>query len=470
MDTERHRLAQRIARLPDDRRRLLLDALAQKGIDFRDLPIVPAEAGGRRPLSFAQDRLWLIGQLGEDAALLHIVGGYRLSGPLDRPALARALAALSLRHEALRTGFGDDRDGVRARIDPAARVVLDEADLGALPEAEAEAALAALSAEEARRPFDLARAPLMRATLVRLGGERHVLLLTLHHLVADGRSVEILAHELAALYGGAGDLPPLPVQYTDYALWQRDSLAGGALDPQLAWWRDRLGTGDPLLALPLDRPRPAVQSFRGAARGLALDPAAVASLRTLAAAAGITPATVLLAGFAVLLHRLTGTHDLRVGVPAAGRTRPETEGVVGLFVNTLVIRIPVAGAQGFSGLLASVRDAMLDAQARQDLPFDRLVEALRPERGVSHAPLVQVVHSHRAPAPGPAGWPGLAAEAFGRETGAVQFDLVLETAEEPDGRIACTFGYARDLFQDATVARFASAYRSLLEQALAAPE
>ncbi|MCJ2127984.1 condensation domain-containing protein, partial [Methylobacterium sp. E-045] len=474
-------LSRRFGRLPADKRRLFLDALASRGIDFARLPIVACEeeAGPETvaPLSYAQERLWLIGRMGGDAALLHIAGGLELAGPLDRDALARALDALVARHPALRTGFRvggtDDVGAVTAAFVAAS---LRHVSLETEDPAFAEERLASLSREEARRPFDLAAPPLFRAVLVRMEAERHVLLLTMHHLVSDGRSVEILLADLMRLYAAGEDagvpvpsiLPPLPIAYADYARWQRDWLEAGELERQLGWWRDRLGATESVIPLPADRPRPAVQSFRGAAVDFAVDADVAARLESLARQAGATTAMVLLAILSLVLRRYTGEADLRIGVPVANRNRPETEGLVGLFVNTLAIRVVVDPGASVLDHVRAVRDAMVDAQGHQDLPFERLVEALQTRRTVSHTPVVQVMHSHRVEGPSRFTVGDLVVSPFGRGTGNVQFDLVLETVAEAGGALHGSFGYARDLFQRDTMERMRDGFLTLLRGAVEA--
>ncbi|WP_027171574.1 non-ribosomal peptide synthetase [Methylobacterium sp. 10] len=466
-------LSRRFARLPTDKRRVFLDALAARGIDFSRLPIVAGdeEAGGERvaPLSYAQERLWLIGRMGGDAALLHIAGGLDLAGPLDRGALARALDALVARHPALRTGFqSGETDEVEAVTAAIVATSLREVSLEAEDRTLAEERVASLSREEARRPFDLAAPPLLRAVLVRMEAERHVLLLTMHHLVSDGRSVEILLADLMRLYaaGEESGLPPLPIAYADYARWQRDWLEAGELERQLGWWRDRLGAAESVIPLPTDRPRPAVQSFRGAAVDFAVDADVAARLEILARQAGATTAMVLLAILSLVLRRYTGEADLRIGVPVANRNRPETEGLVGLFVNTLAIRVVVDPGASVLDHVRVVRDAMVDAQGHQDLPFERLVEALQTRRTVSHTPVVQVMHSHRVEGPSRFTVGDLVVSPFGRGTGNVQFDLVLETVAEAGGALRGSFGYARDLFQRDTMERMRDGFLTLLRGAV----
>uniref|UniRef100_UPI001481E943 condensation domain-containing protein n=1 Tax=Rhodomicrobium sp. R_RK_3 TaxID=2029567 RepID=UPI001481E943 len=435
--------------------------------------IVPAPRGERStqfPLSAAQARLWFLGQLGGSAAVYHIAGGLRLSGTLDETALRRALDRLVERHEALRTRMrrlpgGDAEQEVLS----AASVELAQADLSGFDDRERR--LAELSAAEARAPFDLEAGPLLRATLVRLASDEHVLLITLHHIIADGWSIGVLLKELLAIYAGDETaLTPLPVQYADYAVWQARFLEAGAMARQLDYWRQRLDASAPPLPLPLDRPRPAAASLRGGAVGFALDAALSAKIRALAAAHQATPVMVLIAAFKALLARYTGEPDIRIGLAAAGRGRPETEAVTGLFVNTLVLRTRLDGAATFAEALAATRETLIGAQSHQDVPFEKLVEALSPERSLAHAPLVQIAYTHQPAALGtlpPV--PGLGVEAFGREAGGQQFDLALETREDAGGLIAGRFGYALDLFREATVARLAKDYAALLDAVTADP-
>ncbi|MHC2086949.1 amino acid adenylation domain-containing protein [Methylobacterium sp. CM6244] len=469
-------LSRRFGRLPADKRRIFLDALASRGIDFARLPIVAREedTGPERvaPLSYAQERLWLIGRMGGDAALLHIAGGLDLVGPLDGDALTRAFEALVARHPALRTGFrAGESDGVEAVTLAVVAASLRRVSLETSDRDIAEERLAALSREEARRPFDLAAPPLFRAVLVRMEPERHVLLLTMHHLVSDGRSVEILLAELMHVYaaGEAAGPPALPIAYADYARWQRDWLEAGELDRQLSWWRERLGATETVIPLPTDRPRPAVQSFRGAAVDFTLDADVATGLEALARQAGATSAMVLLAILSLVLRRYTGEADLRIGIPVANRNRPETEGLVGLFVNTLAIRVIVDPGASVLDHVRAVRDAMVDAQGHQDLPFERLVEALQTRRTVSHTPVVQVMHSHRVEGPGRFEIGDLTVSPFGRGTGNVQFDLVLETVTEARGALRGSFGYARDLFQRDTMERMRDGFLTLLRGAVEEP-
>ncbi|HZF10318.1 MAG TPA: amino acid adenylation domain-containing protein, partial [Thermoanaerobaculia bacterium] len=331
-----------------------------------------------------------------------------------------------------------------------------------------------LAREEALRPFDLGRGPLLRATLLRLAEPRHLLLLTLHHIVADGWSMGILVRELGELYGAAAAgrpavLPELPISYADFAVWQREWLAGGALAEPLAWWREHLAGAPAVLDLPLDRPRPPVPSFRGAHLPVRLPADLSRALAVYGRTRGATPFMVLSAAFAALLSRLSGAEDLVVGSPVANRERPEVSGLIGFFVNTLALRHDLSGDPAFAGFLDRVRTGTMAALAHQDVPFERLVEELAPERDLRHTPLFQVFFALQNAPVGPLALPGLALEPLLLSNGRAKFDLSLALAEAVDG-LAGSFEYATDLFDAATVERLAARFERLLAGALERPE
>ncbi len=421
------------------------------------------------PLSFAQERLWFLEQLTPGLAVYNVPLALRLEGALDPARLALALRGLAARHEVLRTRFASAGGRPVQAIEPAESVAspLPVADLETLAAARDAEALR-LVAEEAARPFDLARAPLVRARLLRLHAGEHLLLLTFHHAVSDGWSLGVALGDLASLYAGE-PLPPLPVQYADYAVWQRELLSGERLERQLAYWRERLA-GLPPLELPADRPRPPVRGHRGGGVAVALPASLAAPLRRLGRAAGATLFMTLLSGFAAVLARWSGQDDLAVGTAVANRRRRELEGLVGFFVNTLVLRADLAGGPPFAALLARAREATLGAFAHQDLPFERLVEALRPARDTGRNPLVQVLLVlQNMPLPR-LDLPGLALSAVAVESRTAKFDLTLSLAEGDDGSIVGGLEYDADLFEAATAARLAGHLARLLAAAVAAPE
>ncbi|WP_052710261.1 non-ribosomal peptide synthetase [Azospirillum thiophilum] len=461
--------------LSHSQRRALAAVLAAKGIDIHTrLPIPRADRSAPLPLSYAQQRLWFLWRMDPGGAAYNIPGAIRVTGPLDPVLLEAVFAHLSDRHEALRTSFAE-HDGQPVQvIHPRLAPVLAAIDLSALAPAEREARARDLVREEALAPFDLGTGPLLRLTLVRLAAAEHLLLVTLHHIVADGWSVERFLAEFASSYdalraGCPPDLPALPVQYADYAQWQRDWLEAGERDRQLAYWRDRLGTEHPVLSLPFDRPRPAVLGAHGGTVAFRLGGRRSRDLKALAQARGVTPFVLLLAAFKLLLMHHSGETDLRVGVPFANRNRKETEGVVGFFVNTLVLRSRLDSREGFGTLLARLRDTALEAQAHQDLPFEQLVEALQPERRLSHNPLFQVKFNYgfdtsTLPAP-----EGLALAPEPTEFLGAHFDLALDIADAPED-LHGSMTYARDLFDVASVEGLVADYRGLLDAVLRQPD
>ncbi|HZF13303.1 MAG TPA: amino acid adenylation domain-containing protein, partial [Thermoanaerobaculia bacterium] len=434
-------------------------------------PLVPHAAGLQAPLSYAQERIWFLAQLAPESPAYNLPGALHLAGSLDRGALARCLQEIVRRHEILRSAFplltGEPTPVVLGET----AVELPWADLSALGEAAA-AVSHDLCRQLGRRVFDLGAGPLLRTTLLCLGPDEHVLVLVLHHIVADGWSVAIFLRELSALYSawagkGLGEPSPLaelPMQYRDFARWQRDGLAGEALEAQLAGWRQALAGAPDHLSLPADRPRPPVPSLRGG-RIAAQVPAAplAVELQGVARSSGATLFMVLLATFDVLLYRHTGQEDLVVGSPIANRERLEIEGLIGCFVNVLALRADLAGRPSFGALLERVRQVSLAAYAHQDLPFEKLVETLAPRRDLATPPLFQVllVLQNAGAGTRAVAGEGLAIELREIETATAKFDLTLEAVETPAG-IALSFEYSRDLFDAATIARLAEHYRTLL--------
>ncbi|HEY4591129.1 MAG TPA: amino acid adenylation domain-containing protein, partial [Thermoanaerobaculia bacterium] len=435
-------------------------------------PLVPVPRDGDLPLSFAQQRLWLIDQLEPGSPLYNVPAALRVEGPLDASVLARALSEVVRRHEALRTVFAVPRGTPVQVILQAGPFPLPVMDLSGLPENEREAL--ALAGEEAGRPFDLTRGPLLRGLLVRLGEGDHLVVLTMHHIASDGWSLGLLVREVAALYPAfaarrPSPLPEPPVQYADFALWQRSWLRGEVLGDEIDFWRRRLAGLPPLLELPTDRPRPAAQSHRGAARPVWLLPELTQRAEAVARREGATLFMVLLAGFQALLARLSGQNDLAVGTPVAGRNRVETEGLIGFFANTLVLRGDLAGAPSFRELLDRARERALAAYLHQDVPFEKLVEELAPERNLAHAPLFQAMLALQNAPAGSLEIPGLRLRPASVDAGTAKFDLALVLAER-EGGLAGTAEYATDLFDPATVDRLTAAFGRLLAAALETPE
>ncbi len=432
-------------------------------------PLVPRAHHGEvplslAPLSFAQERLWFLDQLEPGGTAYNIPTAVRLTGALDRRALAAALSAVAERHEALRTTFAV-RDGQPVQvIAPPARVPLPVVDLSLLGAPAAEAAARRLAASDARRPFDLARGPVLRVALLTLGEDDHALLANQHHIAGDGWSTGILIRELAAFYGGAA-LPPLAVQYADYAAWQRSWLGGERLEAQLGYWRRQLAGPPPVLELATDRPRPPHPSYRGGELHFALPADLSAAVEAMGRRHGATVFMVLLAGFQALLARWSGQRDLAVGTPIAGRNRSEVEGLIGCFLNTLVLRARLGGDPSWSALLAQARQASLAAYAHADVPFEKLVGELEPERDLARAPLFQaMLIVQNTPAEAVA-LPGLEVQPLATESGGEKFDLTLAVTQA-GGALTGVLSYATDLFDRSTMARLVRQLGGLLAHAV----
>ncbi|KVP48759.1 non-ribosomal peptide synthetase [Burkholderia ubonensis] len=472
-------LATRFAQLPDAQRAVFIDKLGAAGIDFRVLPIPPRTPRSECvPASFAQTRLWLHQRLIDASDAYHITERLALTGPLDAHALRLACDALIARHEALRTTFDEAAGGVMQTIHPPLRCPWRETDLASLAEPQRGERADEVAAADEAQAFDLGVAPLVRAHLIRLDATHHRLALTVHHIVSDGWSSGVMLDELAAFYRAyATDTPvplaPLPIQYADYALWQRRWLDAGERDRQLAFWRERLDPQRGVLALPGAAARPARRSARGARHVFALDAPLAARLRAFAAAAGATPFAVLLAALDALLARASGDTRICVGVPAANRERAETAGLIGFFVNTLAIDVDVAPGDGFAALVARTQRALVDAQMHQDVPFEQVVDALGVPRSASHHPLFQVMaaYGERRALP-PLGAPGNTLEVAVLPSGtpSAKFDLTLGVEATPSGTFDAAFVYALDLFDADAIARLAQRFVTLLADALARPD
>ncbi|HLL48570.1 MAG TPA: amino acid adenylation domain-containing protein, partial [Longimicrobiaceae bacterium] len=435
-------------------------------------PVVPVERRAALPLSFAQERLWFIDRLQPGGTFYNIPVALRLAGALDSAALERALGEVVRRHEALRTVFAESAGAPVQVIVPYAGFTLPVEDLSGTGAREREAETQRLVAADASRPFDLAAGPLFRAKLLRLGAEEHALLLCMHHIVSDGWSMDVLFRELAALYaayqeGGESPLPELAVQPADHAVWQREQLRGEVLERQVSWWMERLSGAPELLELPTDRPRPAVMSFRGAHEPIRFPLELLERLEALARSEGATLFMVVLGAFQALLSRYGGSTDVVVGTTIAGRTRRELEGLVGLFMNTLVLRTRLGGDPAFRETLRRVREATLGAYDHQEVPFERLVSELRPERSLGHTPVFQVLFElHNTAGPGAVSLPGLVIGGLDTPGEMAKFDLTVSLRATPEG-IAGSLNYGTDLFDAGTARRMVEHLERVLEQAAA---
>jgi amino acid adenylation domain-containing protein len=435
------------------------------------------------PLSFAQERLLFFDRLVAGSALYNVPVTMRLEGHLDHPALEEALREIVRRHEILRTVYITSPDGetrqIVSRPEVVAVPVVDLtgiASTGRAAEAGRWAEAERLAVAEARRLFDLSKGPLLRALLLRLDPYDHLLVLSIHHIAFDGWSTGILARELTALYGAfvqgrPSPLPPLPVQYADFAHWQRECLRGETLDEHVTYWREKLSGLPPLVGLPVDRPRPAVQSFRGHLTPFSWPAQVARALDLLCREEGVTRFMALFAAFAAFLFRYSRQSDLPVGVAIANRTRVETENLIGFFVNTLPIRTDLSGDPTFRQLLQRVKTVALEAYAHQDLPFEKLVGVLQPERNLSHMPIVQVLFAYQSAPFEPPELTGLQVSQVTvdkLDTGTAKTDLVV-TLEESEEGLTGYFQLSADIFEPTTAARMVRHFRILLEGALANP-
>ncbi|MBR1230344.1 amino acid adenylation domain-containing protein [Bradyrhizobium sp. AUGA SZCCT0176] len=445
-----------------------IDTLVGEGAGRTLPPIQRAAPASRMILSHAQERLWFLWNMDPGGTAYTVASTVRLKGKLDHAALSRAIAEIVQRHEVLRTTFAAHEGRAEQVVHGSLSVAIRHKDLRSYPaHARAEHA-AGLGQSELAKPFDLVNGPLLRAALLQFADDEHELLLLAHHIVVDGWSLDVMLQELAGLYRsfireGVGP-PPVPmVQYADFASWQRDWLAGGEADRQLAYWRSKLGDMHPVLALPHDRPRLAAQSHGGDTIGVTIDGALAARLREIAGKHRASVFMLLLAAYQGLLYRYTGQSDVRVGVPVAGRRHAQLERLIGCFVNTLVLRAEIADGATFPDLLQQVKGAVIDALSHQDLPFEMLVDGLRPERSGGHNPLFQAKFNYMKAPSGFDGVEGLAAEIDILDLAGSHFDLALDIVDGANGMKA-TFNYATDLFDSATISRLATQFGSLLRQ------
>ncbi|MBW4611021.1 MAG: amino acid adenylation domain-containing protein [Hassallia sp. WJT32-NPBG1] len=454
---------------------LLTYLLEEEGVELQKTHrISPRENADETPLSFAQQRLWFLHRLQPKSPAYNIPAAVRLKGQLKAAALEHSINEIVQRHEVLRTTFITvDQQPVQV-IHSAPTLMLPMMDLQDLPESERETQTFQLAAEEAQKPFDLTQGPLLRAKLLRVSPEEHILLLTMHHIVSDGWSLGVLLRELAVLYDAFSHhkpvpLPPLSIQYADFAVWQREWLQGEVVSELLAYWKQQLSGNLPILQLPTDRPRPAVQTFRGARQAFLLPKSLSEQIKNLSQQEGVTLFMTLLTAFKILLYRYTGQEDILVGSPVANRNQAEIENLIGFFINTLVLRTDLGGNPTFRELLGQVREMVLEAYNHQDLPFEKLVENLRPERDSSHTPLFQVMFAlQNAPMP-ILEFSGLKLSPLEIDSGTAKFDLTLDISETANGIQGC-WEYNTDLFDSSTIQRMAGHFQTLLEGIVAQPD
>ncbi|MBE8967605.1 amino acid adenylation domain-containing protein [Nostocales cyanobacterium LEGE 12452] len=458
-----------------------IQRLRQQDLELTASPILPRARNAELPLSFAQQRLWFLDKLNPNSALYNIPITLRIVGTLCVAALEQSLQEIIHRHEALRTNFvivdGKPSQIIQTETNCTFSVVdwryLPTLALSEVEVSEQEIATQQLVKQQAQRPFDLATEALVRATLVVLSETEHTLLVCMHHIVSDGWSMSVFVEELAALYnaysqGQPSTLAPLPIQYADFAIWQRNWLQGNVLQSQLSYWQQQLASAPALLSLPTDRPRPAMQTFAGAYQEFALSKELTSGLTQLSQQQGVTLFMTLLAAYDTLLYRYTGQADILVGSPIANRNRSEIEGLIGFFINTLVLRTNLAGNPSFSELLTRVREMAMDAYSHQDLPFEMLVEALQPERDLSHTPLFQVMFVLQNAPISTVELTGLTVSPLKVESKIAKFDLTLAMENTSTGLVG-VWEYNTDLFDASTIERMTDHFLTLLEGIIANP-
>ena len=439
--------------------------------------VIPRQAHRKpAPLSYNQQGLWLLNQLNQGETIYHTPTAARLTGTLDVPALQKALQTIVARHDALRAIFKIE-EGTPVQLVSDAPLDLPLIDLAHWSEPEREAEALRILHDECRRPFNLSQGPLIRVVLVRMREQEHILLVTMHHIVTDGWSIGILHRELSALYtafikGEPSPLSDLPIQYTDYALWQRERLDNQADESQLDYWKEQFATLPPVLELPSDHPRPtlqAYQAFRREQQTISLSRQLTQDVKRLCQTENVTLFMTLLAAYQILLHRYTGAEDIVVGTAIAGRQLPELESLIGVFINTLAVRTPIAGDVTCRELLGRVKQVALKAFEHQDVPFERLVKELHHERTLAHNPLFQVMFLLQSEEILPLQMPGVTVEHFHVDNDLTDYDLTLDVVEQDD-QIVCHFKSNADLFTSETITRMMSHFQTLLEGMVANPK
>ncbi len=469
-------LSKRLASMTPAQLAVIKQRLGEKNRERGGAELIPRRAeqfSAQAPLFFSQERLWFLYQLEPESYAFNISKAVRLSGLLDVAALARTLNEIVRRHESLRTTFANVNGEPVQLIVPTSTLELRQIDLSHLPQLERESEAVRLATEESRKPFDLMRGPLLRPLLLQLEAEQHIALLTMHHIVSDGWSMGILIRELGALYaaysaGQSSPLPELPLQYADFTTWQTERLRGDRLESLLAYWKKQLGGNLPVLQLPTDRPRSATLSFKGGVQAFALSPALSHSLDVISKQEGATMFMTLLAAIQLLLQRYTGQDDIPVGANIANRAHREIEGLIGFFVNNLVLRGDLSGNPTFRVLLRRTREMTLGAYAHQEVPFELLLEALQPERKLN-TPLFQVMFvMQNTPTP-PLELPGLILEPFELIDEQSAFDLTF-FAKETERGIVGWLEYNSELFNTTTISRMLEKLQILLAEIAANPD
>jgi len=462
------------------KKRELLDVLLQEeGLESASDQAIPRrKTSAPVPLSYAQERLWFLNQLAPGNPVYNIPAGVRLVGPLDVATLEKGLNEIVRRHEVLRTTFAMTENGPVQIIAPTMALKVMEIDLREIPEDEKETTALKCINEDAHKSFDLEGGLLLRATVVRLGEQDYIFLITTHHIISEVWSIAMLFRELEVLYEAfsankPSPLPNLSIQYADFSLWQRQWFQGEVLETQLSYWKQQLGGDLPVLQMPLDHPRPAVQSFQGSWQSLTIPESLSAGLKSISQGENATLFMTLLTVYSTLLYRYTGQSDFVVGSPIAGRNRAETEELIGFFINTLGLRINLSGDPSFRELLQRVREVALEAYSHQDLPFEKLIEEISPERDTSYTPVFQVMFAlQNAPVPElklPGMAPGQPLDPSDIHNKSAKTDLALFVEETADG-LTASFEYSTDLFEKSTIQRMLRHFQTLLESVIANPD
>jgi hypothetical protein len=457
------------------RHALLLHLLKKEGVKVAGSQIISRRSNRETfPLSYAQQRLWFLNQLEPDSSFYNVPAAVRLTGPLNVPALEGALGEIVRRHEVLRTTFPAINGQPLQAVSPAGLFSLSVVDLTELPEAEREARARKVASLEARRPFNLISGPLLRSCLLRLGEQDHILHLNVHHIVFDGKSIGIFFRELEVLYaafslGRPSPLAELPVQYADYAAWQREWLQGAMLEKQLAYWKRQLAGAAPALELPTDYPRPQEQSYHGAMKTFSLPAELSEAIRALSRREKVTLFMTLLASWVTLLFFYSEQEDLVVGTDIASRNRAELEELIGFFGNQLVLRSDLSGNPSFRQLLERVRVMTLGAYAHQDLPFEQLVKELKPKREPGRSPLFQIKFMLENEPAAPLALEGLTLQHLPAEHRVAKFDLLLTLVNASDG-LRGSLEYNTDILKPATIVRLLRDFQALLSSIVRQPD
>ncbi len=468
-------IQKKIASLPPEKRELFELMLQEQGVDLSEIMITPAPRDQKTyPLSFSQQRLWFLHRMDPDSPLYNITSVIRMRGELQIKTLEHCFNLLMQRHEVLRTAFREEDGHGRQEILPELKLEIPVVDLTNTETSRIDTVLNEYAVYESLQPFDLSQTPLIRVKLLRFGEKHHVLILVMHHIVSDNWSTGLIVHEILEMYKAYAQnkepqLPELPVQYADFAVWQRKWLKGKTLEKQLQYWRDRLQDTPPVLEMPLDRPRPAYQTYNGAYLTFHFTADTQKALHQLSRKADTTLFMTLLAAFEALLHRYSGQNDILTGTPIANRNRSETEHLIGFFVNTLVLRADFSDNPTFNQLLKRVKDDTLGAYQHQDIPFETLVEKLQPERDMSHSPFFQAMFVLNNAPVEQLQLPDLTLELIEVENKTAKFDLILNALEDDTG-IHFKLEYNTDLFNADTMERFAEHYRNIVNAVLSDPD